>query len=174
MRLCSNKWSKWILANLKVSKIDRLANFTLKKVLVQADFISLVIFTNYFSNPPQKRYQKNNEKLKIGLEIELAISQKNVVWDFFLESDIELRKNYSLGNFQLLLKCLPDFTWNDPLENWAFLKSLQKKSSEDHTDFIFGIESSQCVETMFKIWKILKIHYLRYRPMSESRFWKKN
>ena len=98
------------MATLKVSKIDRLANFTLKKVLFQTNIISFVIFTNYFSNPPQKRYQKNNEKLKIGLEIELAISQKNVVWDVFLESDVELRKKYSLGNFQLLLKCLSDFT----------------------------------------------------------------
>jgi hypothetical protein len=47
----------------------------------------------------------------------------------------------------------------------TFSRELPEKSTRGHTDFIFGIEPP----TFAKIEKILKIRYLRYQPVSESR-----
>jgi hypothetical protein len=54
-----------------------------------------------------------------------------------------------------------------------FSRELPEKFTWGHNAFIDGIESSLCVENLCKRRKILKILYLRYRPMSESLFEKK-
>jgi hypothetical protein len=41
-----------------------------------------------------------------------------------------------------------------------------------HIEFISEIELSKCVEAVCKIWKLLKLFFLRYQPLSESCFGK--
>jgi hypothetical protein len=43
-----------------------------------------------------------------------------------------------------------------------------KKTLRGHIDFISEIELSKCVEAVWKIWKLLRIFFLIYRPLSES------
>jgi hypothetical protein len=69
--------------------------------------------------------------------------------------------------------------WHMERTPWKLdiLKMTFKITFKDHIDFISEIESSTCVKTVRKIWKLLKILFLRYRgyrPLNESDFWKKH
>jgi hypothetical protein len=59
-----DKWSNRFLTALNVSIVDRLANFTLKNVLVCNMFTNFVFSTNNFVNPPKKRTVKSWKILK--------------------------------------------------------------------------------------------------------------
>jgi hypothetical protein len=61
LRLCSNKWSNRFLITLKVSKIKRYANLTIKNDMVCNISIPFVFFTNNFVNSPKKMPKKWSE-----------------------------------------------------------------------------------------------------------------
>jgi hypothetical protein len=71
---------------------------------------------------------KISKKLKFPLKIQNDILQNNVVWDFFLELDVELKINMNSHDLQLLLKYLSYFTWKDPLENETLSNLYFKKN----------------------------------------------
>jgi hypothetical protein len=87
------------------------------------------------------------KKLKIALENLFAILQKNGLWYFFLELNIESRKNIDFGQIQNLSN-----TWHidTPLKIRHF-KNYLKKTFIGHIDFIPEIESLKLVEAVCKI-----------------------
>ena len=81
-----------------------------------------------FCNFNQKNRFFFSKKLKITLPSKVNYLQKNTVWDFFLELDVEFRKNINFGNFHFLFADLTVFTWNDPPWKLLILKIIFKKN----------------------------------------------
>jgi hypothetical protein len=151
-----------------VSKIKRYANFAIKNAMVFNISIPFVFFTNNFVNSPKKRPEKLSKNMKIALEYLFAILQKNGLWYFFLELNIESRKNIYFGQIQNLS---PTWHMDTPLKIKHFKIDL-KKTFIGHIDFIPEIESSNLVGAVYENLKTIKNTLFEISAVEWKLFWK--
>jgi hypothetical protein len=68
-------------------------------------------FCEFTRNRPKNgRKTENCFRYLVCLSFLVCHYRKNVAWDFFLKSDVKLRKNTDCGQFQTLFTHLNDFT----------------------------------------------------------------